>query len=115
MSMPELPPPEHNDPHARWRFIRDVLYFQLKLVLGNLQNFLLLPVSLAAALADLLFKGEREGQRFYWVLDWGRRTDEAINIYGAIGGYGAAILIVKLGLPGRVTGEPGSERVFLQS
>jgi hypothetical protein len=89
MSMPELPPPEHNDPHARWRLIRDVLYFQLKLVLGNLQNFLLLPVSLAAALADLLFKGEREGQRFYWVLDWGRRTDEAINIYGAIGGYHA--------------------------
>ncbi|MGH6872862.1 MAG: hypothetical protein ACREHE_15280 [Rhizomicrobium sp.] len=86
--MTDLPPPD-NDPHARWRFLRDVLVFQLKLVLGNLQNFLLLPVSLAAALIDVIFKGGREGERFYRVLDWGRRTDEAINIYGAIGGYHA--------------------------
>ncbi|HTQ14023.1 MAG TPA: hypothetical protein VMH86_09120 [Rhizomicrobium sp.] len=87
MSTP-LPPPA-NDPHARWRFLRDVLVFQLKLVLGNLQNFLLLPVTLVAAAMDLVLKGRHEGERFYWVLEWGRRTDEAINIYGAIGGYHA--------------------------
>ncbi len=82
--MTMLPPP---DPHARWRFFRDVLVFQLKLVLGNLQNFALVPVSLVAALIDCFVKGKHEGERFYWVLEWGRRTDEAIDIYSSIGGY----------------------------
>ena len=79
----------NTDPHARWKFLRDVLVFQVKLVLGNLQNFVLLPVSLVAAAIDLVSKREREGGNFYKVLDWGRKTDEAINIYSAIGGYHA--------------------------
>lgn len=81
------PPP--NDPHLRWRFLRDVLVFQLKLMLGNLQNFVLVPISLAAAGFDLFVKGNREGEKFYKVMDWGRRTDEMINVYSAIGGYHA--------------------------
>lgn len=84
--MTNLPPPT-NDPHARWRFLRDVIYFQLKLVLGNLQNFLLVPVSLVAAGIDLFVRGSHEGERFYRVLQWGRHTDEMIDIYSAIGGY----------------------------
>jgi hypothetical protein len=84
--LPPLPPP---DPHSRWKFLRDVLVFQLKLVLGNLQNFVLVPVSLVAAVLDLFIRGEREGEKFYRVMDWGRRTDEMINVYSAIGGYHA--------------------------
>jgi hypothetical protein len=87
MSDTTQPPP--NDPHVRWRFLRDVLVFQLKLVLGNLQNFVLVPVSLGAAAVDLFVKGKREGDKFYRVMDWGRRTDEMINVYSAIGGYHA--------------------------
>ncbi len=82
-----LPPP--NDPHLRWKFLRDVLVFQLKLILGNVQNFVLVPVSLVAAVLDLFIKGNREGEKFYKVMDWGRRTDEMINVYSAIGGYHA--------------------------
>ncbi|HEX3808119.1 MAG TPA: hypothetical protein VH000_03265 [Rhizomicrobium sp.] len=85
--MSEPQPPVNTDPHARWKFLRDVFVFQLKLVLGNLQNFLLLPVSLGAAVLDLFGGTDREGGHFYRVLDWGRKTDEAINIYSAIGGY----------------------------
>jgi len=85
--MEPLPPP--NDPHLRWKFLRDVLVFQLKLILGNLQNFVLVPVSLVAAFLDLFIKGNREGEKFYKVMDWGRRTDEMINVYSAIGGYHA--------------------------
>jgi hypothetical protein len=87
-----IPPPElpNTPPHTRWHFIRDVLVFQLKLVIGNIQNFVLVPVSLAAALADLIIKGEREGEKFYWIMQWGRRTDEMINVYSAIGGYHAS-------------------------
>lgn len=81
----DLPPT--NDSHLRWKFLRDVLVFQLKLVLGNLQNFVLVPASLAASALDLFIKGHRDGEKFYKVMDWGRRTDEMINVYGAIGGY----------------------------
>jgi hypothetical protein len=86
--MTDLPPPP-NDPHLRWKFLRDVLVFQLKLILGNLQNFVLVPVSLVAAALDLFIKGKHEGEKFYKVMDWGRRTDEMINVYSAIGGYHA--------------------------
>ena len=74
---------------SRWRFIADGIVAQIKLVLGNVQNFLLMPISLAAAAIDLLFRGQRHGERFYKVLDLGRQLDEAINLYGAIGGYHA--------------------------
>lgn len=78
-------------PPSRWRFLRDVLVFQLKLMLGNLQNFVLVPLSLCAAAIDLVFKhgAEREGRLFYEVLALGRATDEAIDVYSPIGGYHA--------------------------
>jgi hypothetical protein len=81
---PELP---NEPPHTRWHFMRDVLAFQLKLVIGNIQNFVLVPISLGAAALDVVIKGKRHGEKFYWVMEWGRRTDEMINVYGAIGGY----------------------------
>ena len=87
--MTENLPPPPNDPHLRWKFLRDVLVFQFKLILGNVQNFVLVPVSLVAAVLDLFIKGNREGEKFYKVMDWGRRTDEMINVYSAIGGYHA--------------------------
>src|SRR4051794_23893939 len=76
------PPPE--DPHARWKFLRDVMVFQFKLVLGNLHNFLFVPVSLVAAAADLLFKSGRQGSRFYKVMEWAEHGDEAIGLYSAL-------------------------------
>ncbi len=81
------PPPANSESHHRWHFMRDVLAFQLKLIIGNIQNFVLVPISLAAAVYDLFVKGKREGEKFYWVMEWGRRTDEMINVYSAIGGY----------------------------
>ena len=83
MSLPAPMPPE-DDSHARWRFLRDVLVFQIKLILGNLHNFIFVPVSLAAAAADLLFRHERQGARFYKVMEWARHGDEAIALYSAL-------------------------------
>jgi len=68
----------------RWRFLRDVLVFQLKLFLDNVRDFGLVPVSLAAALVDLIYKGKREGALFYKVLRWGRHSEEVIDVYSAI-------------------------------
>jgi hypothetical protein len=79
-----LPAPVPDDPHARWRFFRDVLVFQLKLFIGNIHNFIFIPISLAAAAADVLFRHERQGARFYKAMEWARHADEAIDLYSAL-------------------------------
>jgi hypothetical protein len=70
--------------NERWKFFRDVLVFQLKMLLDNVRDFALMPVSLVAALIDLIFKGERHGSLFYQVLRWGAHSEEVINVYAAI-------------------------------
>lgn len=82
MNATSLPPGRGSD--ARWRFWRDVLVFQVKLFLDNVRDFALVPISLAAALIDLVYKGEREGALFYRVLRWGAHSEEVINVYSAI-------------------------------
>jgi hypothetical protein len=72
------------DPDDRWKFVRDVMVFQLKLLLDNVRDLVLMPVSLGAALIDLVFRGEREGERFYKVLRWGSHSEEVIDVYSAI-------------------------------
>ena len=41
--------------NERWKFFRDVLVFQLKMLLDNVRDFALMPVSLVAALIDLIY------------------------------------------------------------
>ncbi|MDQ2946261.1 MAG: hypothetical protein M3Y27_10025 [Acidobacteriota bacterium] len=69
---------------GRWRFLRDVLVFQLKLMLSGFRDLALVPVSLVAALIDVVFKGEREGSLFYRVLRWSWHSEEMINVYSPI-------------------------------
>lgn len=71
-------------PDLRWRFWRDVLVFQLKMLIGNFRDFALIPVSLVAALIDVAFKGKREGDLFYRVLRWGWHSEEMLNVYSPI-------------------------------
>jgi hypothetical protein len=68
----------------RWRFLRDVLVFQLKMFLDNVRDFALMPISLVAALIDLVSRGEREGALFYKVLKWGSHSEAVIDVYSAI-------------------------------
>src|SRR4029077_3703301 len=69
---------------GRWKFLRDVVVFQLKLLIDNVRDFALVPISLVAALIDLVFKGERHGALFYQVLRWGAHSEEVIDVYSAI-------------------------------
>ena len=78
------PTPPRTNAEGRWQFIRDVLVFQVKLLLDNVRDFALVPVSLGAAIIDLIFKGEREGLLFYKVLRWGAHSEEVIDVYSAI-------------------------------
>ena len=68
---------------SRWTLMRDVAVFQLKLLLDGLRDALLLPISLFVALLDLLGVGRRAGRQFYALLEWGRRTEYWINLFGA--------------------------------
>ncbi len=68
----------------RWRFWRDVLVFELKMFIGNLRDFALMPVSVVAAMIDLVSKGEREGSLFYRVLRWGAHSEEVLDAYSPI-------------------------------
>lgn len=68
----------------RWRFLRDVLVFQLKMLLDNVRDFALMPISLVAAIIDLVSRGEREGALFYKVLRWGSHSEAVIDVYSAI-------------------------------
>jgi hypothetical protein len=78
------PPPIDHQPHTRGMFVRDVLVLQIKLLLLSLHSFVLVPLTLAAAALDLVFKSGRHGSRFYRVLDWGRQAEEAIDLYRAL-------------------------------
>src|SRR4029453_8694653 len=83
MTLPaSLPPARSRNDH--WKFLRDVLVFQFKMLLDNARDFGLMPVSLVAALIDLIFKGERQGALFYQVLKWGAHSERVIDVYSAI-------------------------------
>jgi hypothetical protein len=82
--MTDTQPPLPADPHARWKFVRDVLVFESKLALNNLHNFFQIPVTIAVALFDLIVKGKEEGERFYKLLELGRTIDDSIDIYSVI-------------------------------
>ena len=71
-------------PDERWKFMRDVVVFQLKMFLDNVRDLVLMPVALIAALSDLILKGDREGARFYRVLRWGWHSEKVIDVYSAI-------------------------------
>lgn len=76
--------PIEPDPHARWKFIRDVLVFEAKLAINNFHNFFQIPVTIAVAIFDLVVKGKEEGERFYKLVEFGRTIDDHIDIYSVI-------------------------------
>ncbi len=74
----------------RFPVFRDVVVFQMKLLVDGLRDLLISPVSVLAALVDLLIPGNDGGKRFYAVVRFGRRTEEWINLFGAAGPHDAA-------------------------
>ncbi len=82
-----LPPISDREatPVDRWQFFRDVLVFQIKLALDAMRDVILVPISIGAALLDLVSSDERTGQSFYRVFAMGRRTDIWINLFDTYG------------------------------
>jgi len=82
--MDPILPNESKSNDERWRFFRDVMVFELKMLIGNLRDFALMPVSIAAAIVDFISKGDREGSLFYRVLRWGAHSEEVLDAYSPI-------------------------------
>jgi hypothetical protein len=68
---------------SRWVIVRDLLLFQLKLFLDGVIDVTLAPLSIGAAIVEILFGGEKRGRLFYAILRFGERADLWLNLYGA--------------------------------
>ena len=67
--------------NGRWALIGQVLRFQVKLLVDGLRDLIMSPVSLVAALIGLLVHPTQPGRLFGQVLDFGRKTEEWINLF----------------------------------
>ncbi len=81
MKRNRLPHPDEGA--SRWVIMRDLGLFQLKLAMDGLIDLTLAPLSIAAALVEIFFGGERRGRLFYAILRFGERADLWLNLYGA--------------------------------
>lgn len=69
-------------PGNRWALFRDVFKFQAKLVVDGLRDALMIPVSLVAAVVGVLMEPKSPDRLFNKVLDFGRKTESWINLFG---------------------------------
>ena len=77
-----MPIPASDRP-SRWILLRDVVIFQAKLWLDGLKDVVISPLSLLAAVVDIVFGPGRRGFRFYRVLRIGERLDQQLNLFRA--------------------------------
>jgi hypothetical protein len=68
---------------TRNQLIRDVLLLQVKLLIGAARDLAVVPVTLAAALLDLILSKSQPPRFFHQVLRLGERSDEWIDVWSA--------------------------------
>ncbi|MFW5947167.1 MAG: hypothetical protein ACOCUW_01635 [Gemmatimonadota bacterium] len=61
------------------------MILQLKLWLDGIKDIVLSPLSIGAAVLNVLRGPTPEGHRLYRLLTWGERFDLWLNLYGATG------------------------------
>jgi hypothetical protein len=72
---------DRSDDETRWRLVRDVVVFQIKLGMEAVLDLTLIPVSLAAAGLDLLLGNWRRPRWFHAVLRFGERCEHRIDLW----------------------------------
>jgi hypothetical protein len=72
---------DQSDHETRWRLVRDVVVFQIKLGMEAVLDLTLIPVSLAAAALDLLLGNWRRPRWFHAVLRFGERCEHRIDLW----------------------------------
>lgn len=69
--------------NSRWVVLRDLVIFQVKLLMDGFKDLVISQMALVAAAVDLVFPGPRRGHRFYAVMRLGERMDNWLSLYGA--------------------------------
>lgn len=69
--------------HSKAVLLRDLMIFQVKLVLDGLKDVVLMPLTIGAAAVDIVFPGKVPGHRFYAVMSLGERFDRWLNLFSA--------------------------------
>jgi hypothetical protein len=72
---------DQSDRDTRWRLMRDVVVFQIKLGMEAVLDLTLIPVSLAAAGLDLVLGNWRRPRWFHAVLRFGERCEHRIDLW----------------------------------
>ena len=72
---------DQSDHESRWRLVRDVVVFQIKLGMEAILDLTLIPVSLAAAAIDFLLGNWRRPRWFHAVLRFGERCEHRIDLW----------------------------------
>ncbi|MEW5930182.1 MAG: hypothetical protein AB1941_22215 [Gemmatimonadota bacterium] len=73
----------NGDEMTRGVLVRDLVLFQIKLVLDSLKDLALFQASIVAAVIDVVFMPVTRGRLFYGVLRFSERADLWLNLYGA--------------------------------
>lgn len=76
--------PSSRETPSRRKIVRDLVVFQVKLWLEGFKDFVLMPVSLGAALLDVLFRGTTGQGTLYAVMRLGDRFERWVNLYGSL-------------------------------
>ena len=69
--------------HSKAVLLRDLMIFQVKLVLDGMKDIVLMPLTIGAAAIDIVFPGAVPGQRFYTLMSLGERFDRWLNLFSA--------------------------------
>jgi hypothetical protein len=70
------------DGKRRRRLFRDLMVFQIKLLIDAFKDVLLSPMAIGAAVMDLLYPRARRGMLFYRLLRAGQAVEERIDLFG---------------------------------
>lgn len=63
--------------------IRDLVLFQLKLLVDGVKDIFVAQLAIGAAILDLLFGGPNRGRLFYSVMRLAERFDLWLNLHGS--------------------------------
>ena len=77
------PPADSAPDSARWRLLRDLGAFVLKVGLEAIRDLVLIPLALLAGLAGLVLSPAAPDRFFREVLRLGARFDEFLDLFGA--------------------------------
>jgi hypothetical protein len=75
-------PPAFPEYESRWRLVRDLGVFELKLALDGVKDLVVAPLAAAATLADLVMPRETRGVFLRAVIQLGERFERWLNLYG---------------------------------